>query len=71
MKLKVDMGKLVFAMKEKEIKTLHQLVSECGLSDCVLRELHRRGTVSKETLWLLSQRLGVPINDFVYLDEKN
>ena len=68
MKIKVDMGKLVFLMKENGINTYTQLAKESGLSDNAVRELNRRQTISKESLWLISDRLGVPINDFVYPD---
>lgn len=70
MKLKVDMGKLVFLMKENGIETYTQLAKESGLSENAVRELNRRNTISKESLWLISDRLGVPINDFVYPDWK-
>ena len=66
MKIKVDMKKLVALMREKEIGTLCNLGKECGLSKNFTRELHRTGTLSKESLWLISDRLEVPINEIVY-----
>lgn len=67
MKIKVDRIKLRRIMKEQGIKSLKQLGEECGLSRCILwHELNRTGTLSKESLYLISDRLGVPINDFIY-----
>ena len=68
MVLKVDMGKLVFLMKENGICTYAQLAKESGASENSIKKLSPGGYVSKECLWLISDRLGVPINDFVYPD---
>lgn len=69
MKIKVDMKKLAAYMKDNCIESLPQLAKESGLdTENAVRELNRRGTISKESLWLISDRLGVPINAFVYPD---
>lgn len=69
MRLKVEKGKLKELASGRHINTIQQLFDECGLSYCVLREFYRTGTLSKESLWLVSERLGVSINDFVYLEQ--
>lgn len=66
--IKVDMGKLLGFMKEKNIATFSQLAKESGISKNTIKKLSSGGYVSKESLWLISDLLEVPINDFVYPD---
>jgi DNA-binding Xre family transcriptional regulator len=67
MKLKVDTFKLRSLMHERGIKSYKQLARESGVSlNCLWIELNRTGSMSRENLWLISDRLGCNINDFVY-----
>lgn len=66
MKIKVDKPKLRRLMREKGYKSFEQLGAECGLSIHIFHEMNRTGTLSKESLFLISVELKVPINDFIY-----
>jgi len=46
---------------------MKDLARESGVSVNVLwHEINRTGTLSRENLWLISDYLECPINDFVY-----
>lgn len=67
MKIKIDSQKLKRLMRKQGIKTFKQLALECGISLNVMwHERSRTGSLTTENLWLISDRLGVPINEFVY-----
>lgn len=67
MKIKVDKAKLRIIMRQKGITTLKDLARKSGVSVNVLwHEINRTGTLSRENLWLISDYLECPINDFVY-----
>ena len=67
MKLKVDKAKLRIIMRQRGIKTLKDLAQKSGVSVNMLwHEINRTGTLSRENLWLISDCLECPINDFVY-----
>lgn len=67
MKLKVDKAKLRIIMRQRGVNTLKDLARKSGVSVNVLwREINRTGTLSRENLWLISDYLECPINDFVY-----
>lgn len=67
MKIKVDKEKLRIIMRQKGVTTLKDLARKSGVSVNVLwHEVNRTGTLSRENLWLISDFLECPINDFVY-----
>jgi DNA-binding Xre family transcriptional regulator len=67
MKLKVDKAKLRIIMRQRGIKTLKDLAQKSGVSkNAMWHEINRTGTLSRENLWLISDYLECPINDFVY-----
>lgn len=67
MKLKVDKAKLTIIMRQRGIKTLKDLAQKSGVSkNAMWHEINRTGTLSRENLWLISDFLECPINDFVY-----
>ena len=67
MKLKVDKAKLRIIMRQRGVSTMKDLARESGVSVNVLwHEINRTGTLSRENLWLISDYLECPINDFVY-----
>lgn len=67
MKIKVDKAKLRIIMRKRGVTTLKDLARKSGVSVNVLwHEINRTGTLSRENLWLISDFLECPINDFVY-----
>lgn len=67
MKLKVDKSKLRIIMRQRGVSTMKDLARKSGVSVNVLwHEINRTGTLSRENLWLISDYLECPINDFVY-----
>ena len=54
-------------MRQRGVNTLKDLARKSGVSVNVLwHEINRTGTLSRENLWLISDCLECPINDFVY-----
>lgn len=69
MKVKVDKGKLRILMRQRGIRTMKDLAQKSGVSrNALWNDINRAGTLSRENLWLISDYLGCPINDFVYPD---
>ena len=68
MKVLIDESKLREIMKERGVSTLKQLARECGIKPNTLYQANARSAYTAETLWLISDRLCCPINDFVYVD---
>lgn len=68
MKVKVDVSKLRSLMRTQGIRSYKQLAKECGVSPNTFWMSKSRDKFSKEMLWLISERLGCSINDFVYAD---
>ena len=66
MKVKVDKPKLRRLMRDRGYKSFDQLGEQCGLSPCIWNELNRTGTLSKESMFLISEELKVAINDFIF-----
>lgn len=70
MKIKVDKAKLKILMGQKGIHTLTELAEKSGVSiDALWRACRKRQeTLSRESLWIISDYLECSINDFVYPD---
>lgn len=68
MKVKFNKPQLKIAMKRNGIKTLKQLARECGINPNALYQANSRDSFTAETLWLISDRLGVTINEITYPD---
>lgn len=66
--IKVDVRKLRSLMKEQGITSYKQLAIESGVSPHTFWISKNRDKFSKETLWLISERLDCSINDFVFPD---
>ena len=69
MKVKVDKGKLRNIMRQRGIRTMKELAKRSGVPcNALWIDINRAGTLTRENLWLISDYLGCPINDFVYPD---
>ena len=69
MKIKLDIGKLRKIMHKNNIKTYRQLALECGFSFYTFQDnKNRRGSISKEHLWLISEYLDCDMKELIYLD---
>lgn len=65
MKIEVDTDKVLSLMKKRGIKTKRELADNCGISWRVVYMMFARRQLSIETLWLVSDELGVNINEIV------
>lgn len=65
MKLEADTDKIIALMKKRGIKNKRELADNCGIDFRLIYTMFARGRMSKETLWLISDALGVTINDIV------
>ena len=65
MKLEVNTDKIMELMKAKGIKNKRELADNCGIDFRLIYMMFARRQMSKETLWLVSDELGVSINEIV------
>ena len=65
MKIEADTDKILDLMRKRGIKNKRQLADNCGIDFRLIYMMFARRSTSKETLWLISDELGVSINDIV------
>ena len=69
MKVKLNVNRLRQIMRDRKIKTYTQLAEVCGISySSFMGGKDRRGILSLELLWMISDELDVSINELVYPD---